>query len=238
MARTAKLFRWSAEARIQASQCVDASLVASKNASCICKTWYSKAGNTKVKRFLHRLIDRCSESTLLSETPMRDIRLTSTARHSYRIAATLACVVVLAGAPLMQAMGRGERHESRHLIDNLEERWRQAVLNRNVTTMDLLLAEDYVAITPNGMVQSKDDALNSLRNGQVHFTSLDISDRKVRFYGTTALVTSRVEVNGSGPNGEVSGSYRYTHVYARDAKGVWRIVSFEANKIRTPEEHK
>ena len=135
-------------------------------------------------------------------------------------------------------MGRGERHESRHLIDALEERWREAVLNRNVTAMDLLLAEDYVAITPNGMVQSKDDTLNNLRNGLLHFTALEISDRKVRFYGTTALVTSRVEVSGSGPNGEMSGSYRYTHVYARDPRGVWRIVSFEANRIRTPEEHK
>lgn len=169
---------------------------------------------------------------------MRDFRLRSTARHSYRMAAMLACVVVLAGTPLLQAMGRGERHETRHLIDNLEERWRQAVLSRNVTTMDLLLAEDYVAITPNGMVQSKDDALNGLRNGGLHFTSMEISDRKVRFYGTTALVTSRVEVHGTGPNGDVTGSYRYTHVYARDVKGVWRIVSFEANKIRTPEEHK
>jgi len=30
----------------------------------------------------------------------------------------------------------------------------------------------------------------NLRSGRVHFTTLDISDRKVRFYGTTALVTS------------------------------------------------
>lgn len=195
-------------------------------------------GSTKGYQFLHRPIDPCSDSKLLSVTLMRDFWLKSPARRSSRMAAALVCAVVLAGAPLLGAMGRGERHESRHLIDGLEERWRTAVLNRNVTAMDLLLAEDYVAITPNGMVQSKDDALNNLRNGAIHFTSLEISDRKVRFYGTTALVTSRAEVSGTGPNGEVSGSYRYTHVYARDVRGVWRIVSFEANRIRTPEEHK
>ena len=231
MARTARLFGW----RILAGQPVRLYVCASRlKAQPEC---WERPGSTKVKRFLHRQIDQCSGSKLLSVSPMREFRLKSTGRRTYCLIAVL-CAVVLAGAPLASAMGRGERHESRHLIDNLEERWRDAVLNRNVTTMDLLLAEDYVAITPNGMVQSKDDALNSLRNGQVHFTSLEISDRKVRFYGTTALVTSRVEVSGSGPNGEVSGSYRYTHVYARDAKGVWRIVSFEANKIRTPDEHK
>jgi len=39
-------------------------------------------------------------------------------------------------------------------------------------------------------------------------------------------------------DGDMSGSYRYTRVYARDSKGVWRIVSFEANRIREPEPRK
>jgi ketosteroid isomerase-like protein len=60
----------------------------------------------------------------------------------------------------------------------------------------------------------------------------------VRFYGTTALVTSLAEVQGTTPEGNISGSYRFTHVYARNAQGKWKIVSFEASKIREPGEHK
>jgi len=131
-------------------------------------------------------------------------------------------------------MPRGERHESRHEIDQLEETWRDAILHRNSAAMDALLADDYMAITGNGTLQSKDQTLANLRSGAVHFSSIEISDRKVRFYGTTALVTCRAEVSGVTPEGEVSGSYRYTRVYVRDERGMWRIVSFEASRIREP----
>jgi ketosteroid isomerase-like protein len=33
---------------------------------------------------------------------------------------------------------------------------------------------------------------------------------------------------------DISGSYRYTRVYVRDAQGKWKIVSFEASRIREP----
>jgi len=135
-------------------------------------------------------------------------------------------------------MPRGERHETRHEIDHLEDRWRDAVLTGNVAAMDTLLAKDYIAITANGMLQTRDEALASLRTGALHFKLLELNDRKVRFYGSTALVTSRAEVNGSTPEGELTGSYRYTRVYVRDAGGIWRIVSFEASRIREGDNHK
>ena len=63
--------------------------------------------------------------------------------------------------------------------------------------MEILLADDYIAITPNGTLQSKEQTLANLRSGAMHIKSLEFSDRKVRFYGQTALVTSRAEVNGT-----------------------------------------
>jgi len=104
--------------------------------------------------------------------------------------------------------------------------------------MDTLLADDYIAISANGTLQSKVDTLTNMKNGSLQINSIDFSDRKVRFYGKTALVTSRAEVTGSTGDGELEGSYRYTRVYVRDAKGMWKIVSFEASRIREPGEHK
>jgi ketosteroid isomerase-like protein len=146
----------------------------------------------------------------------------------------LACAAPLA---LNAGMPRGQKHESRHEIDQLEETWRDAILKSNTTVMEGLLADDYMAITASGMLQTKEQALASLRAGHIHFKTLDISDRKVRFYGTTALVTSLAEVEGTTGDGEVSGNYRYTRVYVKDAQGAWKIVSFEVSKIREPGEH-
>jgi len=136
-----------------------------------------------------------------------------------------------------RAMPHTDRHEVRHQIENLEKAWCNAILHGNVTAMDALLADDYMAITPNGILQSRAQALASLRSGAVHFNSIDLSDRKIRLYGKTALVTSRAEVSGTSPDGDISGSYRYTRVYVMDAHGVWRIVSFEASKIRKSDDH-
>jgi len=135
-------------------------------------------------------------------------------------------------------MPRAERHESKHEIDQLEQNWRDAIMHRNVQAMAELLSDDYIAISANGMLQSKDQTLANLKSGVLRIDSIDFSDRKVRFYGQTALVTSKAEVKGNRGDGEISGSYRYTRVYVRDDKGAWKIVSFEASRIRDPGEHK
>lgn len=143
-------------------------------------------------------------------------------------------IAVLAAGESLRAMPRAEKHEGRHQIERLEEAWRNAILRGNISAMDGLLADDYMAITPTGILQSKEQALATLRSGAMKFTSLEVSDRKIRLYGTTALVTSRAEVKGTGPEGDMSGAYRYTRVYVRDPRGVWKIVSFEASRIREP----
>jgi ketosteroid isomerase-like protein len=154
--------------------------------------------------------------------------------------AVLAALAAGASAPPAQAGGmpRAQKHESRHEIDQLEEVWRDAVLKSNTAAMEGLLADDYMAITANGTLQTKEQALANLRAGRFRFITLDISDRKVRFYGTTALVTSLAEIHATTPEGEISGSYRYTRVYVRDEKGEWKIVSFEASRIREPGDRK
>ena len=148
------------------------------------------------------------------------------------------CAPMIFAAQQPGAMPKGERHESRREIDQLEEAWRNAVLRADIATMNSLLAEDYMAITPNGTLQTKEQALANLRSGATHIASLEISDRRVRFYGTTALVTSQADVKGTNAMGDFSGTYRYTRVYVRNAQGKWKIVSFEASRVREPGERR
>ena len=112
------------------------------------------------------------------------------------------------------------------------------MLKTNSAAMDALLADDYMAISPAGTLQSKEQTLTSLRAGQMHFTSIEFSDRKLRIYGPTALVTARADVSGTSGDHDISGSYRYTQVYVRDAHSKWKIVSFEASRIREHGERK
>jgi ketosteroid isomerase-like protein len=146
-------------------------------------------------------------------------------------------VAVLAQAAFANSqhpgMPRAQKHEGRHEIDQLEEAWRNAILKADTVAMGALLADDYMGITAHGTLQTKEQTLSRIASGRAHYTALELSDRKVRFYGTTALVTSLAQVTGSNADGEdISGSFRYTRVYVRNAQGKWKIVSFEASRIR------
>jgi ketosteroid isomerase-like protein len=158
-------------------------------------------------------------------------------RNSLSRAALAAAVLgVVFASPTIPAqvhngMPRAERHESRHEIYHLENLWRDAIVKGDTTAMSSLLADDYMAITPFGTLQNKQQTLDTLGSGRWHIASLNQLELKVRFYGTTALVTSLVEVQGMSPEGDISGDYRYTRVYARDPKGNWKIVNFEANRM-------
>jgi len=164
-------------------------------------------------RYLNKPIDPEAHSTLPSDTPMPGAENNFSLpcrRKAVELALAAAVFVAVCGSPQMarasakpgrQATPRPNRparrekkHEARHEIDQLEERWRTAILKGDTAAMDSLLADDYMATTASGMLQTKAQSLDNLRSGRTHFTSLEISDRKVRFYGTTALVTSLAEV--------------------------------------------
>jgi ketosteroid isomerase-like protein len=136
------------------------------------------------------------------------------------------------------AVPRGQRHEYRHEIELMEEAWQTAMLKGNSTALEALLADDYTAITAKGAIQTKDEALASLKSGTLQLATLSISDRKVRIYGSTAVVTSLAELTGSRANAEITGRYRYTRVYVRNPAGQWKIVSFETSRIQETGEHK
>jgi ketosteroid isomerase-like protein len=133
---------------------------------------------------------------------------------------------------------RSQRHEYRHEIAQLEEAWREAILKSDSAALDKLLADDYTGITAKGAIQTKDQAIESLKSGALQLTVLEILDRKVRVYGATAVVTSMAELTGSKSDEEMTGRYRYTRVYVRNPQGQWKIVSFEASRIQESADHK
>ncbi len=191
-------------------------------------------------------IDRQTIATILSDTPMsgavnKFFVPCSALIDSRPLAGRMvAMALVLAfGCGLLHAgQNKINKHENRNEILQLEDVWRTAMLKADTAAMATLLADDYIAITAAGTLQTKDEAINNLRTHHVRFTTLDITERKVRFYGNTALVNSVAFVQGTTTDGDVSGSYRYTRVYVRDAQDKWKIVSFEASRIRQPGEHK
>jgi ketosteroid isomerase-like protein len=162
------------------------------------------------------------------------------ARRGMKVLPAAAMFLALAAwaIPLHAGMLLAPKHENHHVIDRLEEQWCDAVLTANLKEMDTLLSSDYIAITTSGTLQTKAEALEDMRSGRVHFTSINVTDRKVRFYGNTAVVTSLAEMEATTPDGPITGTFRSTRVYVRNPQGYWKIVSFEANRVHESGSHK
>jgi hypothetical protein len=154
--------------------------------------------------------------------------------------ALLAALTALSG--LCQAskhhMPRSQRHEYKHQIEKCEEAWRTAMLKGSSSDLANLLADDYTAITAAGAIETKDEAVESVRSGKLKLAKLEVSDMKVRIYHSTAVVTSVADIDGTRNDQTLKGRYRYTRVYVRNSAGQWKIVSFEASRIEDTDERK
>ena len=126
------------------------------------------------------------------------------------------------------------KEDYKHQVEKLEEAWRTAQLNGDVEAMDKLLSDDYVGITMSGQLVTKGQQLERMGTRTLVLTKIQLEDVKVKLIGTTAIVTSRAEVEGTNDGEPMHGNYRYTRVYSRLPSGAWKITNFEATRVGLP----
>ena len=152
-------------------------------------------------------------------------------RLPFQTVSKLAVLLVLSCWCSVPAHAFFPHHDGLHKeIEGLEMEWRRAQLTNNIQAIDHLLADDYLGISALGTLETKADVLATRRSGNLKITQMDLSDIKIRIYGDTAVVTSKVELRGKNAERDVSGHYRYTRVY-NNRDGQWKIVSFEASRM-------
>jgi len=98
---------------------------------------------------------------------------------------------------------------------------------KDVATVERIMADDYVFISPEGEYRTKADEIGDLKSGKLKVTQLTAEDMKVRVHGTAAIVTGYYTVKGTMDGKDISGRFRFTDVFFR-RKGVWQIVSTHA----------
>ena len=118
-------------------------------------------------------------------------------------------------------------------IERMEKQWGAALLSGDSAAIGPLLAENFVGIGPDGTIMSKSEELKSYMTGRQHFEKRDVEERKIRVFGSTAVVTSKVNVEGNYSGKALSGHFRYTRVWSL-THGQWQIVSFEASRVDDP----
>ncbi|MFN2563436.1 MAG: nuclear transport factor 2 family protein [Gemmatimonadaceae bacterium] len=105
----------------------------------------------------------------------------------------------------------------------LEEDWTRALVRRDGTTFDRLLAPRFV-YTENDQVMTKEELIRSVVAGSDTVESAGNEDMRAYVYGNTAVVTGWLVVRGRGPSGAFNRRFRYTDTWLyRD--GRWRVIA-------------
>jgi ketosteroid isomerase-like protein len=158
----------------------------------------------------------------------------------------LAALVLLAGAAFALPARADAPHprrkdEYKHQVEKLEEVWRTSQLNGDVDAMDKLLSDDYVGITMTGQVVTKTQQLDRMRDRSLVLTKIDLQELKIKMLGSTAIVTSLADVDGTSDGEPMHGTFRSIRVYSRLPSGAWKITNFEATRVSEnppPREHR
>jgi ketosteroid isomerase-like protein len=114
----------------------------------------------------------------------------------------------------------------------LESRIRLAQLNADVATLNELIADQLLFTGPDGQLGTKEQDLAAHGSGAVRFIRHDPDELRIqRVRDGVAIVALRarlaVEVGGHA----VSGTYRYTRVWARDGDLRWRVVGGHVSEV-------
>jgi ketosteroid isomerase-like protein len=122
-----------------------------------------------------------------------------------------------------------------HEIVALEAALRAAQLAADVAMLDRLIADGLLFTGPDGQLATKADDLAAHASGVVRFRVHEPEELRVRAVGETVRIAALrarlvVEVGGA----PVSGTFRYTRVWARENGGPWRIVAGHVSAVAPP----
>ena len=148
-------------------------------------------------------------------------------------------VVCVMGVASADAERRAKPHKENRkadsrVVEQMEEKWRLALVNSDGPALDKLLADDFMGISSNGTVSDKHQYIARLSSHQSEFKTFEVLEQKIRVQPGLAVATSEARVIGSLESRPIRGIFRYTKVYSRDTTGQWKVLSFEATRVSGP----
>lgn len=110
----------------------------------------------------------------------------------------------------------------------LDTKYQAAVKNNDASTMDRILAHDFVVVLGTGKLYSKSDLLNMAASRQIVYEHQEEEQQTVRVWGDTAVVTAKLWAKGTDQGKPFDYHVWFSDTYARTPAG-WRYVHGQAS---------
>jgi uncharacterized protein (TIGR02246 family) len=138
----------------------------------------------------------------------------------------IACCLALAPAALT-----GQTPAELELVQ-VETRRFRAMVERDLPTLERILADDLYYIHSDGSVDTRDAFIGAIRDGLRSYEDITIDDLHVRVYhDNTAILNGHCTYHRTGEDGQPNNlRLFYTNVYVK-RDGEWRMVSWQSLRL-------
>lgn len=120
------------------------------------------------------------------------------------------------------------------VVDLSREKWRW-MAERNVDSLAALFHENAVFVHM-GATFSKEQELEVIRSGQIHYKEAEIEEVSVPYIdATTAILLNKIRLVAVVGGTEVVNPFVVTEVYVRQG-GAWALASVSFTRLLTPEQ--
>ena len=120
------------------------------------------------------------------------------------------------------------------VIDLSKEKWRW-MSERKVDSLDALFHEKAVFVHMGGS-WGKEQELEIIKSGGIHYKQADIHEVSVNIIGATAILLNRITLLAVVGGNEVTNPFMVTEVYVQQS-GPWMLASLSFTRLLTPEQH-
>jgi hypothetical protein len=120
------------------------------------------------------------------------------------------------------------------VIQLSKEKW-DWMAARNAEALDALLHEKSVFVHMGGS-WGKEQELDIIKSGGIHYKQADIHEVSVNIIDNTAILLNRITLLAVVGGNEVTNTFEVTEVYVQQ-EGNWKLASLSLTKLLTPEQH-
>jgi ketosteroid isomerase-like protein len=114
-------------------------------------------------------------------------------------------------------------------LQAMEQDWLNAEKNHDAAAFEKLVADDWIAITPDGKSQTKAERAAEIKTSNID--SATLGDMKVRVFGDTAVVTGTDDEVTMKDGNKSSDHYVWTDVFMK-RNGKWLAVASQTAQIK------
>jgi hypothetical protein len=117
------------------------------------------------------------------------------------------------------------------VVNLSKEKWRW-MSERKVDSLAALFHEEAIFVHMGGTM-SKDQELDVIRSGRIHYKKADIHEVSVNIIGTTAILLNRITLLAVVGGNEVTNPFVVTEVYVQQG-GTWMLASLSFTRLLNP----